>query len=110
MPDSNDQDHQAVILDPVDDAVVADTSAPDVIGAPKLGGTTAPRLGCDSGYSSSNSPLGNAIQLCKFACGRWQELDRVHVRTRLQIELRLQLVPADTLPVGRIRQSRSHLV
>jgi len=110
MSHPNDDHNQALVLDRIQDPIVADPGSPDIIGAAKLDSAAAPRVGREPIDASRYPALNPTIQLRKLPRGRCEELDRVHEPKPLQAELRLELVPAQSFAVGRIRQRRSHVV
>ncbi len=106
MADPDDQDDEAVILDRVQDAVLADADAPDVIGAAELHGSCA-RIGREGVNPSTDAALNRAIELRQRLRGGGQELDGVHASKR---QPSLELLPADPVAVRRVGQGGPNVI
>lgn len=108
MRHSRDDHNEPLILDDVEDPIVAHPCSPHVIGAAKLHRVSA-RIACKPVDPPADPTLHCAIELRQGTRGRGQELDGVH-RAGLELQASLELLPGDPVAVGGIAQRRSHVV
>ena len=78
MSNSYDQDHQAIVVNLVEKAVIAHTHAPHIVGATELGAVPAARLAREIIDRACDAALDRLVKPGQLPRCRWQELDRVH--------------------------------
>lgn len=106
--DSHDNHDEPLVLDDIQDAVVADAGSPYIFGSAKLCRSGAGVRGKAVDATADPPPHGR-IKLRQGSRGGGQELDGVHGEG-LQLQPSFELLPADSLSVRRITQRRAHLV
>ncbi len=77
MPDADDENHEAVVLNLVDDAVVAHTNAPEIVEAGELPAAGRARMASQGVDGSAEAVLLRAAQSAHFAAGDSGVLDGV---------------------------------
>lgn len=83
VSDCYDENEQHVVVDLVDDPVVAGAYSPVAVSADEFPGSARLGLGCQQFDRGLNAPLHGMLQLAQLSDGRNRNLDLVgHVRPR----------------------------